>query len=196
LDVNKCYEKLLEIYTELVQRYVPFRTTHKLNSKTKWLTNSVKKAIREKNVSWIKYLNFRTDCNLLHYNQSRNKATRVKREAKKSFEEDLIESFNGEKFYSYVRSKTTIKEGIALVKKPDGTLTKSDQETADELNIAFHSVYIKDHIQQLPAVPRVKMCAPVQYPYSTTAMHLQMTLRRQAKVSCYPFTERAKMLIR
>jgi Reverse transcriptase (RNA-dependent DNA polymerase)/Endonuclease-reverse transcriptase len=145
-DVNACYERLIEIYNDLDTKFVPLKKTKAEFNKPRWLTKDVKRAIREKDDSWKNWQQWPTPVNLKRYATKRNKATKVKRQAKNTYEENLVTDMRGDKkkFYSYVRSKTTLKKGIGVVQKEDGTLTTSDQETANVLNKAFQSVFSKD----------------------------------------------------
>ena len=59
--------------------------------------------------------------------------------AKIVFEKKLCEDIkvNPKHFWSFVRSKTNLKEKILKVKKSNGNLTSGDTETANEFNKAF-----------------------------------------------------------
>ena len=69
------------------------------------------------------------------------------RKAKKKFEKSVIREIkkNSKKFWSYVRSKTKIKETILRVANNDGKLTESDEETANSVNKSFVSVFTQEN---------------------------------------------------
>ena len=58
-------------------------------------------------------------------------------------------------FYSYARSKTTIKESANRMLKPDGTLTTSILETTQTMNQTFQSVFIQEGDTPLPEFRQV-----------------------------------------
>ena len=51
---------------------------------------------------------------------------------------------NPKKFYGYIRSLQTDKTRVARIRKKDGTVTTSDQETADVLCEHFEEVFVKE----------------------------------------------------
>ena len=83
----------------------------------------------------------------------RNKATFETRKAKKEFEKKIaLDSKEDTKhFWSYARSKTKFKEQVSRVKREDGNLTTSDKETAEEINKAFNTVFVRE--SQMVATP-------------------------------------------
>ena len=68
------------------------------------------------------------------------------REAKKTFEKRLEKEVkrNPRAFYSYLRSKTTLKDGVMRLRKDDGSITNSDQESCSLLNEKYHSVFVSE----------------------------------------------------
>lgn len=49
-----------------------------------------------------------------------------------------------------MRSKTKTKSGISALEKQDGSLTTSDQETAETLNNYFTTVFVNEEIEVIP----------------------------------------------
>ena len=72
--------------------------------------------------------------------------------AKKVFDKKLCEDIkvNPKHFWSYVRSKTKLKDTVMRLRKRNGMLTENDKETADEFNCGFQSVFVKENMGQLP----------------------------------------------
>ena len=70
------------------------------------------------------------------YVKARNQATKACRKAKRRLEETVASSAkkNQKAFWSYVKSKTSIKTGVGDLKRDDGSRTSSDQEKTELLN--------------------------------------------------------------
>ena len=78
------------------------------------------------------------------YAKQRNLVKSLIRSAQHSYEEHLIDKFttNPKAFYSYVKSKQTIKASIPHLKISDNSTTSNNMETAEMLNSFsehFHS---------------------------------------------------------
>ena len=52
--------------------------------------------------------------------------------------------YNTKPFYAYLRGKRVLKSCVSSLEKPDGSLTKSNFETAEVLADAFASVFVKE----------------------------------------------------
>ena len=107
--------------------------------KQKWMTKHALNKIQRKEEAWQRYRHHKSARRFRYYCKARNEATTATREAKAHFERDI--AFNVKKnkraFYSYVRSQTTIKEGVSKIKKPDGTFSSSNKEACEIMNKAF-----------------------------------------------------------
>ena len=57
---------------------------------------------------------------------------------------------NYKSFYSYLRSKMTIKDSVTSLLRTDGTKTSTAEETASELGNFFSSVFTKEPFGPLP----------------------------------------------
>ena len=63
-----------------------------------------------------------------------------------------IEKGDCQGFYAYLRSQTTIKEGVSRVCKPDGSLTESLKDTSDTFNYVFQSVFVREGDEPVPNI--------------------------------------------
>ena len=84
----------------------------------------------------------------------RNNATFECRKAKKAFERKIaLDAKEDTKhFWSYARSKTKFKKQVSRVQREDGSLITTDQETAEVMNGAFSSVFVReDPGEDIPA---------------------------------------------
>ena len=122
-------------------------------TKPKWFNGEVRVAINRKVEAWKEHRKKRNNRSFQNYVFLRNKATDVLRKAKFNFEKNIArEVKKGDKasFYAYARSQTSIKEGVSMVQKRDGSLTTSKKETADEMNLCFQSVFIQEGDELVP----------------------------------------------
>ena len=88
------------------------------------------------------------------YNVIRNNATFECRKAKREFERKIaLDAKEDTKhFWSYACSKTKFKEQVSRVQREDVSLTTTDQETAEVMNGAFSSVFVReDPGEDIPA---------------------------------------------
>ena len=126
----------------------------------RWMTKEVKNQLSAKERAWKRLRARKTGARKDRYKEERNKATELVRKAKRNFEKALIKDLkkNKKKFWSYIRSKTKIKETILRVANENGTLTGNDTETASQVNKAFVSVFTKED----PNIP----IPPIDYNYN------------------------------
>ena len=80
--------------------------------------------------------------------------------AKRNFERKITRSLksSSKPFYSYLRNRKQVKTIVTSLKKVDGSLTNSDQETADVFCDAFSSVFVNE-----PFGPLTKECYDEKY---------------------------------
>lgn len=68
------------------------------------------------------------------------------RATKHNYEHQITQdsATNPKHFWSYARSKTTIKETITRLKNASGELTENDTETAQKMNKPFNGVFVEE----------------------------------------------------
>ena len=141
------YSILVNILMDLIIKYVPNTRYNIGYCKPKWMTNEVKKQIDAKTKAWKRLKARKTSRRAEEYRRIRNMTTSVVNQAKKIFIKKLCEDIkvNPKCSWSYVRSKTSIKDNVLRVRNRSGDLTKSDKETANIMNNAFQSVFIQEN---------------------------------------------------
>lgn len=106
---------------------------------------------------WKTYRESKKYIDYLEYKHAQNKAVKEYRKAKKQFEKSLAKNINKnpKSFYSYVRSKTTVKETIGPIKDSNNEYITDTEQTCEELNNYFASVFTDEsNIRQLPEVKK------------------------------------------
>ena len=126
------------------------------------------KMIQKKEEAWRRYRsNTRSNKQRKNYQRIRNDVTTEVRRAKFEYEHRLAKEVksNPKAFFSYARSKTTVKENVLFVKKSDGQLTTSLKETCGVLNSEFQKVFTKptrsSHSLPSHATPKVKQLTDI-----------------------------------
>ena len=101
-------------------------------------------------------------------------------------------------FYAYSRSQTTIKEGVSRLRKPDGTLTESNQESSEVLNQALQEVFVIEDPGPLPETNSIFQGKPLQangpdgvHPKVLREISAQQTDRAVKKIWCDMFSKMA-----
>ncbi|CAL4151336.1 unnamed protein product [Meganyctiphanes norvegica] len=97
----------------------------------------------------------RTQESFATYVRARNDSVRAIRLAKQNFEVKIAEDIrrgDSRVFYSYLRSKTSIKEEVSKVTKANGSLSINTKETVDTMNRTFQSVFVREGNEPVPQI--------------------------------------------
>jgi len=138
-------------YNSVVQEYVPLvRTRNK--RKFCFLSNKTKKMINKRERLFRRYCKTRRGIDFDKYRKIRNRVNAAIRKEKLEEEERKCQVFktNKKAFYGYVKSKQKVTSRNLRVHTVNGSVTKTEAETAEELNKFFKSVYIQEDDCQIP----------------------------------------------
>ena len=144
--VDEAWALFLDQYQDVVNKTVPLYQQSGSRRKKKWVTGDVLHHTQKKEEAWKRLRKNKGSRGLRRiYNLARNSATNAVRKAKSEFEHKLACDIktNPRAFYAYARSKTTIREEVQMVMKPDGQLTETLLETCEEMNAQFQKVFNK-----------------------------------------------------
>jgi len=110
--------------------------------------------ISERNKAWRKYRQNSSGRNFDKYKQIRNKVNSCIRLEENLKRKRILKSFPGKpkRFYGYMRQMQTVKDNVIALKKENGELTKTDQETADLLSSYFKQVFTVENTTNIPTV--------------------------------------------
>lgn len=135
-----------EIYHRITKECIPTYAQIQRKRRPKWMTRRAMNAIDKKEAAWQRYRARKTPLRRQLYNAARNKASEEARKAKYSYEVQVATDAkdNPKHFWGYVRSKTSVKERVPNMRKTDGSLTQSDEESAQTMNEAFNDVFIEE----------------------------------------------------
>ena len=150
--VSEMWTDFTKILRELVSLHVPRKKEGK--RKRKRLSKQIQRKIKERSQAWQKYCQNRTGRNFDRYKQIRNEVNQTIRKEEDHNRKQLLSGFkhNQKKFYGYMRSKQSVKDNLTALRKPNGELTSTDQETADLLSAYFKEVYTVEDTSNLPVI--------------------------------------------
>ena len=95
---------------------------------------------------WTKYKDSKTYNDWIEYKRISNKAVKEYWKAKKKFEKELVTSTNPKSFYSYVRSKSRIKDAVGPGIDSNGKIVDEDVQMCKEFNSYFSSVFTREDL--------------------------------------------------
>ena len=144
---DELHGKLMEITGK-----VPTVDTKQTGHRKPWSSSALKRKRRLKDKQWSIFDEYPTAMNLnlaLSYQQDYEK-TEIS--AKVKYEKKITKNIkhNTKPFFSYLRSRRTVKTTVAPLIKPDGAKTNGPLETANLLADAFSSVFVSEPYGPLP----------------------------------------------
>ena len=152
-SVDDAWDTFLYHYNEVVAKTVPLYQVNGRKYKKKWMTKGILMLIQKKDELWKLYRkNKKSKKRLMRYKKIRNQVTAAIKKAKCSFEYQLAKEVrdNPRAFFAYARSRTSIREELKTVRKPDGEMTSNLLETCEVLNCEFEKVFTKHSCVQKP----------------------------------------------
>jgi len=153
-SVNEMWTDFTDILRELVHLHVPLKKELK-RSKCRRISKQTKKKIRERGKAWHKYRQNPSGRNFELYKRLRNEVNRLIKQEEASARKRILRGFKGnpKRFYGYMRSMQTVKDSVTAIRKDNGELTVSEQESADLLSAHFQEVYTLEDTSYIPTVP-------------------------------------------
>jgi hypothetical protein len=155
LKLNEKWERFCSLIKVAISKYVPlgYNASKKC---PKWMNRKAKSARNCKSKLWIKYRQSKSYNDLVEYKRAQNKAVKEYRKAKKQFEKKMAKDIkcNPKSFYSYVRSKSRVKEVVGPLKNRDGNVVSDNAEMCRILNDYFGTVFTDE--KDITNMPEVK----------------------------------------
>ena len=105
--------------------------------------------MKRKYSAWLRFLNTKQGETYQEYITKKNESSHETRRARRNFEKNLAKDCrrNPKAAWRYMKSSNKVSNGIPNLKKPDGSMTTTDAETADVLNQQYYSVFTKEILQ-------------------------------------------------
>lgn len=149
---QEAYDKFCTIFHQACEEHVPTRTLSSKKKSLRGLTTNECEIIRKKHRAWTRFIETRDDQKYKDYTKLRNKVKAITRRAIVSREKDIARNAkeHPKRFWSYVKSKTRVKERIPDLVTDTGALTSNDLDKAETLSAFFVSVFTEEPDQEIP----------------------------------------------
>ena len=128
LDLEGMWAKFCSVLNDAVLMFVPLGKNRK-NNNPRWMTRRAMRYRKYKSVMWKRYQLSKSYNDCIEYKHTLNKATKEYKKAKKSLEKKLAKNIKKDtkSFYSYVKSKTKVKESVGPLKNTAGTIVSYNE---------------------------------------------------------------------
>jgi len=153
-DIDYNYSLSVQIISSAVDIYIP--TVSKANkTKPSWWSKKFSVAVCSKKRLFSKWKTTRANSDYQIYAQQRNKVKSIIRSAQSAYESKLIQrsQTHPRVLYQYMKSKLKNRSDITHLERPDGTVTQSDAEAAEQLNNYFESTFTIEEDRNIPTIP-------------------------------------------
>ena len=109
-----------------------------------------------KNKLWRRYKKSRSDYDYNRFKRAKNDLRCLTRELRARFENNIVKDIKlaPKKFWSYVQSKTKVRNKIPTLRRDDGSSAVTAHEKAEALNEFFASVFTDEDLGNLPCAQR------------------------------------------
>ena len=126
---------------EILMQHVPMSEPRKY--KAPWVNRKVRRAYRNKHMSWLRYLENKRGSRWREYVKDRQKVEKIERQEKRAYEKKLAKEIglNRRVFFKYVNSKLTVRPEISSLLNENGEVTNDEKEMCNISNRYFHSAF-------------------------------------------------------
>ena len=152
-DVDKAWNDITKEIIDAREKYIPSKLVNTNSTKRKYtLEDSLIHLTRVKRLQYKLYKKYPSQKNYLLYVDARSKVSNYTRNIKRKKEKNIAKDIksNPKAFYQYISSKTSKKDKISDLEKPDGEITSNDQEKSEVLNNFFTSVFTDEDLNNIP----------------------------------------------
>ena len=132
----------------LIDIHVPVRRRRN-RARPPWLSQAILRTVRKKKRMWKQA---RSGINMAEYKQVESELKKMIRNAKRKFEKRLADDKTGNRkpFYSYVKKRTGCRTTTGPLKNEGGDMVGDSEGMAEILNKAFHEVFTRENLHQVP----------------------------------------------
>ncbi len=161
LTVNEAYEKFVNIYNNLCEKWIP-KVRHKKDGRNPpWLNSELRSMISRKKRLWkkIQMSGSNSGTLLMEYKCVRNEVKKATRTSILNYEKSLFrEKNNRKRFYAYIKTKQSLIRSITALKNERGEVTSVKSEMCNILNKYFKSVFVNEDVSELNTVTFSRVC--------------------------------------
>ena len=159
-DIEDTWGRFTDIINKEILINIPVRKSSLKTFNTPWMNNETLTSVIKKRRAWNKYAHCRNPTNWEKYKDARRDANSDVRKAKFEYERGIATNIktNSKDFWTYVRSKTKVKDSIEGLEDNDGLLHTDNTEKASLLNEYFKSVFTDEDIHTIPHFEKKTDC--------------------------------------
>ena len=151
MESTVCYGELERVTNETIDLYIPLRP-QRVNSKKPWISVILFKEIDKKRSLWDKYKKNKTKDNYDQYRQHNNQLKTKILQAKKHYEEDILE--RGDKhFYAFIKRSLNSRITHLVLRDKYNDIVTEGTQVAKILAEQFQQMYTREPDTDLPALP-------------------------------------------
>ena len=153
-NVNESWSFIQDKINYVQQHFVPKKVINTIKYKKRTVSkdDTLHFLLKDKRNMFKLYKKYKTQTNLLNYNQARNRVSYKIKILKQDKENKIAKNIksNPKAFYQYVASKTSNKEGVSDLMDSNGVLTSDNEKKCHILNSFFSSVFTKEDSDFIP----------------------------------------------
>jgi len=156
-NIDQIYSCFTEKYDTSCQANIPKSNSSKRKATNPWVTRDLIDLIKLKKKLWHKTLASGGTNNLIipEYKRVSKLVKNNTKIAVMVYEKELVEmsKLNPKLIYSYIKRKQNVKDHIRMLIKDGGDTTTDKQEIVNTLNRQFKSVFVDEHLSDIPVYP-------------------------------------------
>ena len=143
---NLFSDRLCQIITDFVPK-----SNSVQSFKKPWMNKNTAESIDKKRRAWTKLRHCNNTVNCEKYKFHRNQCTNSIRIEKHDYEKNICLNVKDKPkvFWSYIKSKSKIRDKICDLMQEDGELTSNNKEKAEVLNKFFSSVFTRENTENV-----------------------------------------------
>ena len=155
LDVNNCWNKIKNIISNGISRFVPKIDNNHWKKKNSWkrpIPANLKKLIKKKNRLWTRFIETQNKSLEKEYKRVRNQVRQQSRKLEQE-EQKLVAASckdNPKKFWKFIRCKTNTRAGIGNIKTVDSNkkaiILTDDIDKCNAFANFFDTIFVKDSV--------------------------------------------------
>ena len=162
LNTETAWKRFKHIVKEAEERCIPQRRSTGKHKGRAWMDAETLECVRKKHRLFREWQQTRHGHDEQKkaktkalYIKAKDQASGACRKAARQIEREVAANakHNPKVFWSYVRSKTSKRTGIAELERTDGSKATTDTEKAETLNKFFQSVYTTESLHNMPPAP-------------------------------------------
>jgi len=183
-SVDQMWTSFKHILSDLMSQYIPLRNEFK-KRKGHWISRTTIKLMKHRSAAWKRYRQFQSAANYEEYRKIRNKVTEMVRTDGDEHRKRLLRGFKGnpKRFYGYMRGVQSVKDAVTGLKKPDGSVTSTDKESADELASCFQQMFTRDESNEQASQGNIVPVSPDAWQDSVIALDPEAVLKKLQKLN-------------